>query len=132
LFVYSGEGAIVGADDCRGSLAVEDQCYFSEVVALVEELSEQEFVVPEINQLNLTLPLRYKEKVISFLPLLHNDIVRLLQVRNDIFYQRIDQFLIRLEQIIPVKGIYEDVLHHQRFETGRQHIYKLVHLFLVV
>lgn len=85
-----------------------------------------------IKNTDFTLAFCYKEEMKCFRILLNNNVIRLFQMWNYIFNQIINQDLIIAEDEISIKSIYENMLHHQTFETGREHIDELVHFLLVI
>ena len=109
-FFDSSKSAVVGAGNGRGALAVEEDCYFTKVFALVQvSLSVGCSSLSVVHHANLALPLGYKVKLASFGPLIDYNIIWSSQMRANVLYKEIDYLLKLLEHLVPLKSIYKDV-----------------------
>jgi hypothetical protein len=109
----SCKGTIVSALNSCGSLAVEDESNFSEVIALVQKLWNMCDRLLVIEETYFTLTFSNEEEMKSFFILFDDDVVWLLQVRNDILDQVVYEGLITAENLVSFESIDEDMLHYQ-------------------
>lgn len=112
-FFDSGKSAIIRALNGGGSLAVEDERNFTEVVTLVQKLWNMCDRLLVVAKTDFTLTFSYEKEMKSFFVLFNYNIVGLLQIRNYILDQIVYEGLITAENLISFKGIYKDMLHHQ-------------------
>lgn len=124
-------GAVVGADNCRRPIDVEDEGDLAEELALVY-LAHHLQLVHVVEHADLALALRHEVQLVTLAALLEDGVVREHEHGLDIGNNLINASLILLEDAVLLYGLLKDNTLHLVAQILVDQIEELVQLNLVV